>query len=88
MVYFSVVKCPCLRDHPLNKSTSVVFDSKEIGDLKPMTTDFFFFKNIHLCIYKKDKFPKRNTTQGMRHTLTGSLIGDLSQLQLGLRNKC
>jgi hypothetical protein len=38
MVYFSVV----IRVHPFNKCTSVVFDSKEIGDLKAMTTDIFF----------------------------------------------
>jgi hypothetical protein len=49
-----------LRDHPLNKCTSVVFDSKKIGDLKPMTAGFFF--RIYTFVFKKDNFPKRNTS--------------------------
>ena len=90
MVYFSVVKCPCPRDHPLIKCISVVFDSKDIGDLKAMTTNIFF-ENMHFCLFnKKDEVPKWNTTRA--HEANPYKIIDrrlmLTQLQSGLRNNC
>ena len=56
MVYFSVVKCPCPRDHPLIKCISVVFDSKDIGDLKAMTTNIFLRICTFVYLIRKMKF--------------------------------
>jgi hypothetical protein len=65
-VYFSVAKCPCLRA-PINKCTSVVFDSKENGDLKHMIT-YIFFENMHLCI-QGVLVPPQNAKYKMATTL-------------------
>jgi hypothetical protein len=81
---------PMLWYHPLNKCISVVLDSKETGDLKPMTTD------ISLIVYtfefnnKNDKVPKQDTTWAHeKRTLTVTGIIDnrlkLMQLQPGLK---
>ena len=56
MVYFSVVKCPCPRDHPLIKCISVVFYSKDIGDLKAMTTNIFLRICTFVYLIRKMKF--------------------------------